>query len=125
MNMNEPKLEKICDKILNLNPQVRFVEIVYKDKICAKTRPDLDNFLTSKETEKSIDDALARWNTRKKLADKLGEPVYAIAEYKKVKRITIPVNHDGLILVSIDPTGFHEVLLKEIIEIKEETDWDL
>ena len=90
-----------------------------------KTRSGIDIFLTTEETEKSIDDALTRWATRKKLADKLGEPVYAMAEYKKLKRITIPINDDGLILVSMDPTGFHEVLLKEIIDIKEKLQWNL
>ena len=123
--MTQSNLEEICDKILNLNPKIRFVEIVYKDKTHMKTRSGLDIFLTTKETEESIDGALTRWETRKKLADKLGEPVYAMAEYKKVKRITIPISDDGLLLVSMDTTGFHEVVLKEIIDIKEHVQWNL
>ena len=123
--MDQPNLEEICGDILNLSPKIRFVEIIYKDKTFTKIRPELDVFLTAKETEESIEGALVRWETRRKLADKLGEPVYAMAQYKKVKRITIPINHDGLILVSMDSTGFHEVLLKEIIEIKEKYAWDI
>ena len=123
--MDQSNLEMNCDKILNLDPRIRFVEIVYKDKKSTKMRPDLDTFLTPKETEESIDDALVRWETRRKLAHKLGEPVYAMAEYEKLKRITIPVNHDGLILVSIESLGYHGLLLKEIIKLKEKLTWDL
>ena len=117
--MIKQDLEAISDKILSMNSKVRFVEIVYRDETCIKMRQGLDSLLSTKETEESIDGALVRWETRKKMAHKLGEPVYAMAEYKKVKRITIPINDDGLILVSIDSTGFHEVLLKEIIDLKE------
>ena len=86
-------------------------------------RNGLTSLLTPKETEQSINDAIIRWNTRTALSHKLGEPIYAMAEYKNVKRITVPFNKNGLILVSLDPTGFHEVLLKEIIEIKNKYDF--
>ena len=108
-----------------MDQKIRFVEIAVKGKTFTKIRPGLASNLTPAEIEESIVDSLARWKTRKKLSHKLGEPVYAIAEYKNVKRITIPVNHDGLILVTLDPTGFHEVIIKEIIEIKEMINWNL
>ena len=118
-------LEEICEIILNMDRQIRFVQVVLKDKNFMKIRPGLASNLTPEETEESIDDSLARWATRRKLAPKLGNPVYAMAEYEKVKRITIPIDHDGIILVTLDSTGFHEVIIKEIIEIKEMINWNL
>ena len=118
-------LEEVCDKILTMDRKIRFVEIIFKNKKYSKTRKGLKSILTSPETEVSIADSLLRWETRKKLAHKLGQPLYAFAEYEKVKRLTIPINHEGLILVSLDSFGFHEVILKEIIEIKEGISWDL
>ena len=121
----QQNLEEICDLILNLNRGIRYVEIAVRDKTFTRIRPGIANILTPEETEKSIDDSLDRWKTRMKLAPKLGEPVYALAEYKKVKRVTIPIDHNGLILVTMDSEGFHEVIIKEIIKIKEMVNWNL
>jgi len=42
-----------------------------------------------------------------------------MAEYEKVKRITIPINDDGLILVSAEPSVNHETITKEILSIRD------
>ena len=122
---NKQNLDEICDIILKLDRKIRFVEIAVKDKTFTKWRRGLVGNLTPKETEYSINDSLARWATRRKLAHKLGNPVYAMAEYENVKRITIPIEHDGIILVTMDSIGFHEVIIKEIVEIKEMINWNL
>lgn len=122
---NQQNLDEICEIILKMDRRIRFVEIIFKDKKFTKSRPGLIGNLTPEEIEESIVDSLTRWATRKKLAHKLGNPVYAMAEYEKVKRITIPVNHEGLILITLDSEGFHEVIIKEIIEIKEMINWNL
>lgn len=116
-------LEEISDMILNLDKKIRFVEIVVNDKKILKIRQGVENYLTSEETENSILDSLKRWETRRKLSHKLGEPVFAMAEYKKVKRLTFPIHSDGIILVTLDPEGFHEIIIKEIIEIIEMVNW--
>jgi len=116
----KPKnLEEICEIILNIDPQIRFVQIAVRDKTFTKINPELASNLTPEETEEYIDDSLLRWETRKKLSPKLGEAIYGIVEYKNGKRITIPVKNGGLIGVTLDPAGFHEVIIKEIIEIKD------
>lgn len=125
VELKQAELENICTKILNLDSKIRFVEIVYKDKIASKTRPDLEKFLNPSETSESIDDSLARWATRTKLAPKLGEPLYAFAEYGKVKRLTIPLGNGGLILVSMDPRSFHEIIIKEILGIRAMLDFTI
>jgi len=112
-------LEDLGNKILKLDKKIRFVYIVLKDKSYMRTREEFTNLLTTEQTDELVDDALARWETRRKLAHKLGEPLYAIAEYKNVKRITVPIDTDGLILITVDPTGLHEKIIKEIIELKE------
>ena len=115
----QKNLEEICDIILNMDQKIRFVQIAVRDKTFTKINPELASNLTPEETEEYIDDSLLRWETRKKLAPKLGEPIYGIVEYKNGKRITIPVKYGGLIGVTLDPAGFHEVIIKKIIEIKD------
>ena len=105
------------DTILEISNTIRFVEIYHKGNKCRHVRKDVTPLLDETETEQSIEDALDRWKTRVRLSEKLGAPKYAMAEYGRVKRITIPFNENGLILVSLDCEGFHEVVLKEILEI--------
>ena len=109
--------EEIIDEIMSLDYKIRFVGIVLENTHLSKMRPNLDNLLTPEETQESIDDSLLRWETRKKFFAKLGDGLYALTEYKKVIRMTIPIKSDGLVLISLEPDGYHEILLKEILSI--------
>lgn len=40
--------------------------------------------------------------TRKKLGFKIGEPKFAMAQYDKINRITIPLGNEGIILVTTE-----------------------
>lgn len=122
---NHENLEEICDLILNLNKGIRFVQIAVGDKTFTKIRHGVTSILTPEETARSIKESLYRWETRKNLSHKLGEPLYAMAEYAKIKRVTVPIPHNGIILVTMDSEGFHEVIIKEIIEIKDMVNWNL
>jgi len=109
--------EEIINEIMSLDPKIRYVGIIFDNMRLAKMRPGVANLLTPEETQESLNDSMSRWMTRKKLSNKLGEAIYALAEYRKVIRITIPIKQDGLILVSMEPDGFHEIIVKEVLEI--------
>ena len=53
-------------------------------------REGIKNLLSSDETKRSNLQALARWGLRNSLAPKIGKGRYAMAEYEKIKRITLP-----------------------------------
>jgi len=111
--------EKFCDEVFKLDKKIRFVGIFDRHFTLIKMREGLQSLLSPEETENSIIDTFSKWRTRQGLAKKLGEPLYAMAEYKKVKRITIPKNDDGLILVSAEPSVNHETVTKEILSIRD------
>ncbi len=108
-----------------MDRKIRYVAIVLNEEHIAKMRPGHSNLLSPEETQGSINDSIARWASRTKLASKLGEPLYAFAEYGKVKRLTIPLGHNGLILVSMDPGSFHEIIIKEILGIRAMLDFNI
>ncbi|HET6516682.1 MAG TPA: hypothetical protein VFG25_00435 [Nitrosopumilaceae archaeon] len=83
-------------------------------------RGGITNLLTPQETEKSLRDTYSRWEMRQSLSPKLGRPIYAMAQFEKIKRITIPFTKRGVILVSMEPQAFHEVITNEVIEIVDE-----
>ena len=117
--MAQANYEKFCEEVFKLHSKIRYVGIFEGPFTLIKMRPGLENLLTVDETKISLADTLTRWKTRQGLAKKLGKPLYAMAEYEKVKRITVPIGDDGLILVSAEPSIFHEVITKEIIELRD------
>ena len=94
--------EKICDDILDCEGEIRYVGIYDYGELYDKMRPGMKNYLSREETEISLSHAVYRWSTRKKVSDKIGKPVFALAKYEKIFRVTIPINGAGLILISTE-----------------------
>jgi len=117
--MHKIDYEKFCSEVFNLDKNIRFVGIFDGHFSIIKLRDGLQSLLTPEETKNSLIDTYSRWKTRQGLSKKLGKPLYAMAEYEKVKRITIPLNDDGLILVSTEPSTYHEIITKEILGIRD------
>ena len=83
-----------------------------------KMRPGLQSHLSREETEMSLSQAVYRWSTRKKTADKIGKPIYALAKYEKIYRVTIPIGGAGLILISVKISADVNTVVEKIITIK-------
>ncbi len=111
--------EQFCNELLKIDDKIIFTAIYDEGEFHHKTREGLTPYLTSEETENSLAQAEYRWASRKKVAPKIGKPIYAMAKYGKVYRITIPVGKAGLILVSTELN----VNVEEIVEkVRETTD---
>ena len=95
----------LYDKIMDIDPQIRFATIANKDGKIEQTghREGVTNVLTPDESKKSLQQAINSWNARNDLSDKIGEGKYVLAEYDKVKRITIPMGKEHLIYLTTAP----------------------
>ena len=112
--------EKICEQVLECDKNIRYVGIYDFGELYDKMRPGLKSHLSREETEMSLSQAVYRWSTRKKTADKIGKPIYALAKYEKIFRVTIPIGGAGLILVSIELDANVNEIVDKIITIKNE-----
>ena len=108
--------DKLCKEILNLDPKIRFAgicddtgEIKYGGQ-----REGVKNLLSPEETKKSNLQALARWGLRNALTPKVGKGRYAMAEYEKIKRITIPLEDDNLLLVTTEVEVDHGKIINDV-----------
>ena len=110
--------EKICDEILECDKDIRYVGIYDYGELYDKMKPGLKSHLSREETEMSLSQAVYRWSTRKKTADKIGKPIYALAKYEKIYRVTIPIGGAGLILISIELNADVNMIVEKIITIK-------
>ena len=110
---------KLCKDILNLDPKVRYAgvcddtgEIKYGGQ-----REGIKNLLSPEETKKSNLQALARWGLRNALASKVGKGKYSMAEYEKLKRITIPLEGDHLLLVTTEVDADHSKVIDSVLKL--------
>ncbi|MBT8243039.1 MAG: hypothetical protein HKP34_04955 [Nitrosopumilus sp.] len=110
--------EKICDQILECDSNIRYVGIYDYGELYDKMRTGLKSHLSREETEMSLSQAVYRWSTRKKTAHKIGKPIYALAKYEKIYRVTIPIGGAGLILISVDLDSDVNSIVEKILTIK-------
>lgn len=110
--------EKICDAILECDKKIRYVGIYDFGELTDKTRPGLKSYLTKEETEMSLSQAVYRWSTRKKTNEKIGKPIFALAKYEKIYRITMSIKGAGLILVSTELDINVNEMVEKILKIK-------
>lgn len=110
--------EKICDEILECDKKIRYVGVYDYGELYDKMRQGLKSHLTREETEMSLSQAVYRWSTRKKTSEKIGKPIFALAKYEKIYRITIPIGGAGLILISTELDADVNKTVDKILEIK-------
>ena len=111
--------EKICDEILDCDSKIRYVGIYDFGELYDKMREGVENYLSREETETSLSQAVYRWSTRKKTSEKIGKPIFALAKYEKIYRITIPIGGAGLILISTELDVDVNGIVDKILKIKE------
>ena len=80
-------------------------------------REGITNYLSPDETRRSNLQALARWALRDSLASKIGEGRYAMAEYEKIERITVPLERNHLLLVTTEGNADHNKITGSILKI--------
>ena len=102
--------EKICDEILAFNVKIRYAAVYDYGELHDKIRP---------ETETSLSQAIYRWSTRKKTADKIGVPIFALAKYEKIYRITVPIGGAGLILITTELDVNVNEIVDKTLEIRD------
>jgi hypothetical protein len=105
------------DEVLRLDQNIRFVAI-HDGQFKAKYRIDTKGYFEEGEIKSSLSEAQSRWDSRKKLSFKIGEPKFAMARYGKINRITIPLGNEGVILVTTELGVDIDKLVDGVIEAR-------
>ena len=111
--------EEICSKILKIDSKIRFVAIYnsWAEKQVSLTQEGSEIHLPEKVTKDAVNQALLRWQSRKKMAEWVGTPKYSMAEYEKIKRMTFYLNDDDILLVTTEVIADHNEIIKQIQNI--------
>ena len=114
---------KLYQDIMNLDPKIRLVTVCDIDGrvMYSEHREGVRNLLTPEESKKSLELAINAWKTRSELATKIGKGKYVLAEYEKIKRITMPLGHsdedDHLLYITTEPEADHSKIIRGIGEL--------
>lgn len=107
---------------MNLDHKIRLVTICDSNgKIMfSDHRPGVINLLSPEESRKSLEMAVNAWKTRTQLAGKIGKGKYVLAEYEKIKRITVPLGNDHLLYITAEVEADHVKVLDGVKRLESE-----
>lgn len=97
--------ENIGKNILDTDPAVRFVTILDTENgkiLYSEHKTGTTNLLSKEESQESLQLAINAWKTRSKLSSKIGKGKYVLAEYEKLKRITMPLDDSHLLYITTE-----------------------
>jgi hypothetical protein len=112
--------KRIYEEIMNLDPKIRMITISdLNGKIMhSDHRQGVTNLLTPDESKRSLELAINAWKTRSEIASKIGKGKYVLAEYEKIKRITMPLNDNHLLYVTTEVEADHSKIIDDIKGLK-------
>ena len=96
---------RLVSMLLEANKNVRYACICDSEgKILWNSRRnDIQSMLTLEDTKASLKIACEIWKERDKLSGKIGKGRYAIVDYEKLKRITVPLKNNHLLYLHVEP----------------------
>jgi hypothetical protein len=111
--------KRIYETIMKSDPRIRLVTICdLNGKIMhSEHREGVKNLLTPEESKKSLELAVKAWKTRSELAPKIGKGKYVLAEYEKLKRITMPLGDSHLLYVTTETAADHSVITNTVSKL--------
>jgi hypothetical protein len=113
--------ENFLHRLFDLDANIRFAAVANKSgEILAKgSKSNTNLFLTPEETQETIHHAINAWSSREKHYEKIGQGLYTLAVYEKLRRATIPLPSGNLLLVTIDNAGGQQQIMEKILnEVK-------
>ncbi len=113
----------IYNKIMNLDSTIRFVTIIDSEGklLYGGQREGLTSHLKPDYQKQSLRHAIDAWELRNRFSGSIGQGKYALAEYEKIKRITIPLGRKHLIYLTTEIEADHNSIIANILKIRDST----
>ena len=102
--------------IVDIDPNIRLVTICDSEgkTMYSRHRQGIKNLLTPEESKKSLEMAMTGWKVRSDLSHKIGKGRYVVAEYERIKRITMPFGEDYLLYLTTEIQADHLDIINRI-----------
>jgi hypothetical protein len=110
------KIKQHYKDIISIDPNIRLVTICDTNGniLLYRHRQGVQNLLTRDESKKSLEMAMDSWKVREGLSDKIGKGMYVLAEYEKIKRLTMPFGDHLLLYLTTEIEADHSNIYDRI-----------
>lgn len=110
------KIRQHFRDIVNIDPRIRLVTICDSkgNVMLSRHRSGVQNLLDKEQSKKSLDLAMDSWRERSDISQQIGEGKYVLAEYEKIKRITLPFGENLLLYLTTEVDADHTKILNRI-----------
>lgn len=110
---------KLHKDIMDIDPAIRYVIIVDMDgrPMAGGQREGTSNYLSPDEERQSIRHAIDAWKLRMHFTGSIGKGKYVMAEYEKIKRMTIPVDDKHVIYMTTEVSADHDKIIHSILKL--------
>ena len=107
---------KLRKDIMDIDPKIRFVTIIDMEGrlMAGGQREGVSNYLSPEEEQQSIRHAIETWKLRIHFTSSIGKGKYVLAEYEKIKRITIPIDDKHVIYMTSEVSADHSSIIANI-----------
>jgi len=107
---------------MSIDPKIRFATIFdMNGKVMfSGHRNGVENLLTPEESQKSMQLAINAWKSRNEVSSKIGKGKYALVEYEKLKRITMPLDSDHILYITTDVEADHAPIIYKALRLKQD-----
>jgi len=120
MSNRKNKLQKICNDIFALNPNIRFAGIVNKmgTLVAGGMRQSIKPMENEVDSSKLYLESALRSKMRKDFDKEFGKTIYSFSEREKIKIASFPLHNDHLLRVSIEKQEkSHEKIIENTLKI--------
>jgi hypothetical protein len=111
--------EKLLDEIMNTDKNIRYATVCDMEGKEAQTRirDGITPLLNEDETKETLHYAASAWKSRNKFAPKIGKGKYVLAVYENLRRLTLPLGTDHILLVTWGIDGGQADIIERIQNI--------
>ena len=122
MDYKKIDYKKLYEDIIDIDPKIRLVTVCDSNGrvMYSEHNQGVKNLLTTEESKQSLDLAVNSWKLRSDLEPKIGKGKYVLAEYEKIKRITMPVPGDSdnhLLYITTEVEADHSRIIRTIGQV--------
>lgn len=111
--------DELCSNAMKIDGDVRFAGVLDKNGqlVSGGYKDGLTTYLHSDEAKMSFHYASHGWENRKNLAHRVGKERFSIIEFEKVKHISIPIDGQNILLMSVEPKTNHDQIVRGVLSL--------
>lgn len=108
--------EGLLDKVMDTDKHIRFATICDMEgkEVQTRIRDGVTPLLDEDETKETLHYAVSAWKSRNKFAPKIGKGKYVLAVYEKLRRLTLPLGSNHMLLVTWGTDGGQAEIIEHI-----------